>query len=262
MSWVTLSPGLGTDPTSTAMAYNIATQWHGVAMGFSLPVALIGGLTTFLLAERHQPGLAALTLNACGMILIAIALGALLLTQVLQAFIADSENIVLVLACATLAGLLLLRHPARNASAFIFLGGCLAPVFFYVVFQQLMVSPTFIDTRIETAGLHIIGLAITLIMLCALTVWSKARNANLNGWVTTVYVGVLLILARFYIAAHISAGLAGMPKRYADYPEQFASLMQSANSLGIAYGIWIALGFLRLFIAVWTRDRSTAADVF
>ena len=266
MSYVTLAPGLGDDPASTGIAYSAATKWHSAAMAFSLPLALIGGLTAFLLAERYHGTHVATVWNMSGFAIIALAFCGLVFAEPLQFWLAGSGIEIMALGCALSAALLLVLHPARNASAFIFIGSCLVPALFYITFFWLadtqLRSSVLQDTHVATTGLHLIGLTLPLLMLSGMSVWAKARGAQLNGWVTAAYVAVLFIIVRFYLVAHSAAGMNGMPRRYADYPDQFEPMMHSASLFGVIYGALIIVGLVRMFIAVGRRDRSTAADLF
>lgn len=266
MSLETMSPGLDGDAVAKRDLFTLATHLHGVAMALSLPVAAIGGLTTFLLAERNIAPIAKQALYACGFALVALAFAALAFSQALQPLVGSMDSISVPIACAILVGLLLLRHPDRNASAFIFLGACLVPgVFYGVAWRLLMVSGNpsiWADTQVATAFLHMVGAALMFLLFSCLSVWSQARGARLNGWMTAIYVGVLIVLLRVYGAAFFAAGFAGMPRRYADYPASFAPLMERASWSGLIFVVLILIGLGRFFFAVWTRDRTTAADVF
>ncbi|MEM7458825.1 MAG: hypothetical protein AAF331_05130 [Pseudomonadota bacterium] len=266
MALETMSPGLDGDAMAKRELYVLATHLHGVALALSLPVAAIGGLTTVLLAERDISLIAKQALYACGFAMVALAFTALAFSQSLQPLVGSVDSVSIPVACAILVGLLLMRHPARNASAFIYLAACLAPAVFYGFAVRLFLNTTdpsfWSDTYIAVAISHIIGFALVLLLFSSLSVWSYARGARLNGWITTGYVSLLIIMMRFYIAAHFAAGLAGMPRRYVDHPEAFAPILESAAWYGFLFAALILFGIGRFFYAVWSRDRSTAADAF
>ncbi|MEM7327304.1 MAG: hypothetical protein AAF437_01115 [Pseudomonadota bacterium] len=266
MGMETLAPGIDGGIARKFRLYTFATHLHGVAMGLSLPVAAIGGLTCFLLADRKIADAAKLALNLCGYVMISLAFVALAFSEALQAFMASYDNLAVPAASAILVLLLLLRHPDRNASAVLFFGACLVPALFYVVATQGVFSSDadsiWADTHVATGLLHLIGLGLTLLFFACLSVWSYARGARLNLWITAAYVAGLLVIARFHIAAHISAGLAGMPRGYADYPQSFAPTMSVATWTGWLYTAVLIAGVVRFIYALWSRDRSSAADVF
>lgn len=266
MSLETLAPGLQGDPAAKAETYRAATHIHGTIMGFSLPVAATGGLTSFLLAERSIGGWARRAFHLCGFSIIIVALAAIAVSAALQTYIGSTQSITIAVACAVLVGLLLLRHRSRNASAFIFLGACLLPALFYAssiyVLRQTDSMDLLADTQAAAAISHIIGLAFIMTVFSALGVWAHARGGRLNGWVSVAYIAALVVAFRFYVSTQFSAGWAGMPRRYADYPESFAPIMQAASWYSFAYAAIILIGIARFAFAIWTRDRSTVADVF
>lgn len=261
-------PGLGEEANFDRArdAYSKSVMLHGISMGFVLPLSLCGGLSCFLLGEKMSGHWLSYLYIIVGYVLLAAIGLALYLPAEVQNYVAHLTRFAAALTSVIFALLLVILHTARSVSAMLYLGLTIIGGALYWLVRQVMlhtgIDSALFDTHYVTTGLHALGLVVTLSVFAVLSVWATSRGARLSTWVSFTHAAALAGLTWLFARTHGTLGLMGMPRRYADYPEAFSTHTFVLAWLGISLMAVIALGVLRLCYAVWTRDRSTAADLF
>lgn len=117
------------------------------------------------------------------------------------------------------------------------------------------------DTVYKTANRHAYGVAGLCFALGGLSAWQKMKGKSVPFKIAIPTATLISLSAVLLIIAQAGLGLSGMPRRYIDYPQEFA---QSQFFVSLAAIICLSLAGLYL-VLLWRRPDERAAfldDVF
>jgi len=132
----------------------------------------------------------------------------------------------------------LIRHRSTLGHWAVWLGVCTVPALLGVSMHFMHATATansyLADTVYLTAYHHAYGTAVLLVALGGLTALKKMKSGNFSLKISFVFALLITISGVVLTLQQAGLGLNGMPRRYIDYPHEFAQLQFYSSIAAIA----------------------------
>ena len=159
----------------------------------------------------------------------------------------------------------LIRHKRTFGLWAIWLGFSLLPLLYGLLTQLILSNMAkdayFHDTVYLTANRHAYGMALLMVALAGLSAFKKMRQEKLSLITASIFAFLISVSAVIMAFCQAALGASGMPRQYADYPNEFAPLQFIASLSGM-----ICLSLASIYvILMWRRpakESDTVKEVF
>lgn len=153
----------------------------------------------------------------------------------------------------------LIRHKKTFGQWTVWLGFSIIPLLYglliTLVIDKAQSQPSFIaDTLLLTASRHAYGTAALLATLGGLSALQKVRLKSISLKVSFLFAPLIAGSGTLFAISQTQLGVFGMPRRYNEYPQEFAQVQFYSSLTGIAC---LSLSAIYLILLWRCSDKKT-----
>ena len=159
-----------------------------------------------------------------------------------------------------------LRRQFRFVSV-MYAGAALLPLALSVLLYDIVQRSTnyvLRDTQFDVAQSHSLFLAMSLLMFSVMSGLGNSRSRTLERILAGLHIGAILVTGYFWISALSMLGIEGMPRGYADYPEQFSGYMSQSVVYSLCVMALVFIGYVCWMVSGWSHraEKDERAEAF